>query len=418
MTPETALTADTSILDEAERIKHEILSLQEVATDATIGANDSVHRMVRPKLGYPKADEVYVGDLVDTNIGQPEPVITPNSLVTVLPISAESARTTRESRKAIESILRGEDDRMIAIVGPCSIHDPEEALEYAEQVKGWREQFSQALEIVMRVYVEKPRTTLGWKGLVYDPKLNDSGDINVGLIASRMLACQITSKGVPTAMERLNPLVPQYLNGLVAYDAIGARNATDQTAREYASGSSSPVGFKNTPEGNISVAVDGVAAANAPHVLPGVGMNGLPQAIPTKGNPLAHVVLRGSHQDGKNVPNYYPETIAKAKKMLQSRGLLQAVVVDASHGNSDKQASRQVDVVHGVSDQIAAGETIIKGVMIESNLVAGAQKLKQGRKNKLEYGKSITDECSGLEETKKMLGMLAATVEATRNPHA
>lgn len=412
MTPETAVANNTTILQEAQRIKHEVLHLQEVATEATIGANESVHRLARPKLGYPTPDEVYVDDLVDTNIGQPEPIITPSSLTTVLPISAQSAETTRTSRKAITDILEGRDSRLLAVVGPCSIHDPEAALEYAEQVKEWREKFGNALEIVMRVYVEKPRTTIGWKGLVYDPKLNDSGDINTGLIASRMLSCQITSKGVPIAMERLNPMVPQYLNGLVAYDTIGARNATDQTAREYASGSSSPVGIKNTPEGSISAAVDAVAAANAPHVLPGINMDGLPASIPTKGNPLAHVILRGSYRDGKNVPNYYRPSVAKAKKILQGRGLLTALVIDASHGNSDKKASKQIEAIRHVGSQITGGETAIKGVMIESNLVAGKQKLDKDKLDELEYGKSITDECSGISKTEEMLEILAEAVQS------
>jgi len=322
-----------------------------------------------------------------------------------LPLSVESARTTQQARQAIGDILTGRDKRLLVITGPCSIHDGDAALEYAHMVAEWRQRYGDKLEIVMRAYPEKPRTELGWKGLVYDPRLDDSYDINLGLTLTRLIACRITELGVPIAMERLNALTPQYVNGLVAYDAIGARNTTDQKAREYASGTSSPVGFKNTPDGGAEDAVSAVVAANSPHTFLGISMSGMSATIVTKGNELAHIILRG----GKTGPNYTAKHIAHAVELLGSRQLLKAIVVDASHGNSGKIAANQRKVIHDIAKQVADGERAIKGVMLESNLVAGAQKLTPGCD--LVYGQSITDECVDLVETEAMLKNLSQAVE-------
>jgi 3-deoxy-7-phosphoheptulonate synthase len=258
----------------------------------------------------------------------------------------------------------------------------------------------------MRAYMEKPRTELGWKGFIYDPLLDESDDINLGVAATRMLTCQITELGVPIAMERLNALTPQYVNALVAYDTIGARNTTDQKSREYASATSSPVGFKNTPEGSIEAAAQAVVSANGGHAFLGMGMDGTPNQINSTGNSTAHIILRGA-ADG---PNYSAEHIAKTKQILAAKGLKQSIVVDASHGNSRKQASQQKVVIADICRQVSGGEPAICGVMIESNLVAGQQKL--GDPAALIYGQSITDECVGLAETTEMLAMLAKASQA------
>jgi 3-deoxy-7-phosphoheptulonate synthase len=396
------------MLDEALRIKDILLDVQlEIQADE-VAKKQVLLENIRARLGY---DEVAIDNdagLVDTR-NEKELMIPPDSLAAVLPVSDMSATTTRQSREVIGDILRQEDSRLIVIAGPCSIHDPEAALEYAGHVKDWREQHGNDLEIVMRAYMEKPRSEKDWKGEIYDPLLDDSDDINRGVVVSRMIACQITNLGVPIAMERLNALTPQYFNGLVAYDAIGARNTTDQKAREYASGTSSPVGFKNTPEGSIRAAVQAVISANAPHAFLGMGMNGLPNQVNTTGNDLAHIIHRGADSG----PNFAPEHISRSKKLLAAHNLLQAIIIDASHGNSNKSASRQIEVVMSLAEQVALGEMAISGVMIESNLVSGRQN--RGPIHELTYGQSITDECVGLPQTEGMLEMLAQAVKRRRN---
>lgn len=387
----TPLTQTTPVLKESARIKAELLKVQaeiEAAAQAT-----------EAKL-LATADPGSI-KLVDTRVAGKTTVLTPKMLAAMLPVSKRSAQTTKQSRQAITDILQHKDDRLLVIVGPCSIHDPKAALEYAEHISRWRERYGGRLEIVMRTYIEKPRTELGWKGFVYDPLLDGSNDINLGLVAARMLACQITGLGVPIAVERLNALTPQYLNSLVAYDVIGARNTTDQKSREYASASSSPVGFKNTPEGSITAAAQAIVSASGKHAFLGLGSGGVIKQINSLGNDSGHIILRG---DVKG-PNYSAEHVAKTKEILRKKGLLESIVIDASHGNSGKVAARQQDAIADVCRQVAGGETAICGVMIESNLVAGAQKL--DNPNGLVYGQSITDECVGLPETEDMLAALA-----------
>ncbi len=407
MVPDSTMQ-HTTILDESARVRDLLVDAQKQIEKVTQQAAADLLQDSRKKLGYPDITIADDKTIIDTRVKDKTPVITPRMLATVLPISEKALRTTEKSRESIVNILEHKDDRLLAVVGPCSIHDPKAALEYAEHVKTWREKYGDDLEIVMRAYMEKPRTELGWKGFIYDPSLNESDDINLGVVATRMLSCQITNMGVPIAMERLNALTPQYVNALVAYDVIGARNTTDQKSREYASATSSPVGFKNTPEGSITAAAQAIVSASGAHAFLGMGMNGAPSQLNSKGNPTGHIVLRGD-SDG---PNYSAEHITRTKALLEKKGLLQSIVIDASHGNSGKKAENQMKVIDDVSAQVAGGETAISGVMVESNLLAGAQKL--GDPKALVYGQSITDECVNVADTEEMLAKLADAVRKRR----
>ena len=409
MTPNDT-TEHTATLAEAARIKDVLLKVQARIEAVTQKMESDLLQQSLRNLGYKDAEDIADTHLlIDARISEKTSVITPEMVAVVLPVSSKSAQTTQKSRTDIISILEHTDNRLLAVVGPCSIHDPKVALEYAENVQKWIAKYGDNLVIVMRAYMEKPRTELGWKGLVYDPLLDKSNDINLGVVITRMLACQITDMGVPIAMERLNALTPQYVNALVAYDVIGARNTMDQKSREYASGTSSPIGFKNTPDGSIEAAIQAVVSSKSAHAFLGMGINGAPSQINSKGNETAHIILRGAASG----PNYSAEHIAKAKELLQKKGLMQSIVIDASHGNSGKKASQQKTVIADVAEQVANGEAAICGVMIESNLVAGTQRLEDPAK--LVYGQSITDECADLDETEAMLAMLADAAEKRRN---
>ncbi len=401
--PQPTNLSDSDILAEAGKIKDALLKVQAGVEAAASAAESELLEACRKRLdGNGTVKEAAgIKNLVDTRIATVTPVITPKMLTAVVPVSAASAATTSRGRQAITDILNHKSSKLLAIVGPCSVHDPKSALEYAGQVAKWRERYGGNLEIIMRAYMEKPRTELGWKGFIYDPLLDGSDDINLGVTATRLLACRITELGVPVAMERLNALTPQYVNALVAYDTIGARNTTDQKAREYASGTSSPVGFKNTPEGSIEAAAQAVVSARGGHAFLGMGMNGAPTQVNSTGNDTAHVILRGDASG----PNYSAEHIAKTKQILARKSLLPSIIIDASHGNSLRQAARQKLVAEDVARQVAGGEAAVCGVMIESNLVAGRQEL--GDPADLVYGQSITDECAGLAETEAMLALLA-----------
>lgn len=410
MSPEKGSIASISMLSEAERIKDALIKVQSNVKLVASETEDGLLANIRSELGYQDPDKVKVSGIVDSRIESKMVVITPGAISKVLPLSKSSVATTTLSRSRSRDILLGKDDRLIAVVGPCSIHDPDAGLEYAAKVKEWRSKYAESLEIIMRTYIEKPRTELGWKGLIYDPRLDESNDINLGIVVTRMLACQITHLGVPIAVERLNANTPQYLNGLVTYDAIGARNTTDQKAREYASGTSSVVGFKNTPEGSIKAAVQAVKSANAPHTFLGLSMNGMPMQVQTKGNETAHVILRGNEKGA----NYSSKHVAEASHMLRSKGLLDAIVVDASHANSNKEYDKQFKVIRNIRKQLAAGEYAIRGIMIESNLVEGSQELDPLNPGDLIYGKSITDGCVGLDETEEMLKAASSGVKQRR----
>ena len=365
---------------------------------------------VQQRLGVPPAPDVDPGDLVNARITGLSVVVTPAAVAAVVPLSAESVATTRDARRATAAVVAGADDRLAVIAGPCSIHDPAAALEYAGFLARMRERHGADLEIVMRAYTEKPRTEVDWKGFAYDPFLDGSSRISVGLVATRLLMVRITALGVPVAAEPLNALTPQYVNGLVTYNGVGARNVTDQTARERVSGFSSVIGFKNSPEGSLDTAVQAVLTARAPHEFLGVDAHGVSAQLSTTGNDTGHVILRGT----KDGPNYSAAHVAEARRALAARGLPEVLVVDASHGNSQKDHRRQVDVVHDLAGQVAGGETAIRGVMIESNLVAGRQDLDRRHPHDLEYGKSVTDACVDTDTTEQLLAELAAASRARR----
>src|SRR3954470_3061156 len=399
------------ILDVATRIADHLLDVQTRVNGQIDAALAELLPEVHQLLGIGPAPAVDLTGLVNTRITGLSVVVTPAAVATVVPLSAASATTTRAGRRAMTDILNGLDDRLAVIAGPCSIHDPAAALEYAGFIARMRERHGDDLEILMRTYTEKPRTEVDWKGFAYDPFLDGSSRISVGLVATRMLMCRITELGVPVAAEPLNALTPQYVNGLVTYNGVGARNVTDQTARERVSGFSSVVGFKNSPEGSIDAAVQAVIAARAPHEFLGVDSHGMTAQLSTTGNETGHVILRGD----KHGPNYSAEHIARTTAKLRERGLPEVVVVDASHGNSQKNHLRQIDVVRDLAGQIAGGERAIRGVMVESNLVAGRQDLDQRDPGSLEYGKSVTDACVDPATTAAMLEELAGAVRARRS---
>ncbi|MGY1746916.1 3-deoxy-7-phosphoheptulonate synthase [Blastococcus sp. SYSU D00695] len=398
------------LLPEAARIAEHLLAVQQRVNDQVDTLQAGLIPEVRRRLGLPEAEPVDVADLVNARIAGLSVVVTPEAVATVVPLTAASAATTRAGRAAMTGIVTGTDPRLAVIAGPCSIHDPAAALEYAAFLARMRERFAADLEILMRTYTEKPRTEVDWKGFAYDPYLDGSNRISVGLVATRMLMIAVTGLGVPVAAEPLNALTPQYVNGLVTYNGVGARNVTDQTARERVSGFSSVVGFKNSPEGSIEVAVQAVVSARAPHEFLGVDRHGVTAQLSTTGNETGHVILRGD----KSGPNHSAAHIAATRAALRARGLPEVVVVDASHGNSQKDHRRQFDVVRDLAAQVRGGEPAIRGVMLESNLVAGRQDLDQRDPGSLEYGKSVTDGCVDLPTTEAMLEELAAASRARR----
>lgn len=337
------------------------------------------------------------------------PLVPPSILQEEIRASAQALRGVTAHRQAVANALAGKDERLVVVVGPCSIHDPKAALEYAQRLSRLNERLSEDLLIVMRCYFEKPRTTVGWKGLINDPHLNGSYAINDGLRIARRLLRDVTELGLPTGCEFLDPISPQFVADLVSWAAIGARTTESQVHRELASGSSMPVGFKNGTDGSIQVAVDGVVAGRHPHSFLGVNEHGLAAIVSTRGNADCHVILRG----GNNKPNYHKEDIQRAKASLIKAGLVPRLMVDASHGNSEKDFRKQPLVVNNLCEQIIAGEQGIFGVMLESFLVEGRQNLG----DELRYGQSVTDACISWETTEKVLLQLASTcAKAARKP--
>ncbi|GGK58736.1 3-deoxy-7-phosphoheptulonate synthase [Nocardia camponoti] len=347
-------------------------------------------------------------DLDDQRTLSVSPLLSPAEVRGVHPITDALADTVRAGRKATVDVLNGDDNRLMVIVGPCSVHDPEAALDYARRLAVKAAELSDRLHVVMRVYFEKPRTTLGWKGLINDPHLDGSFDVNTGLVLGRKVLADITELGLPVACEFLDPITPQYIADLVSYGAIGARTAASQVHRQLSSALSMPVGIKNGTDGDVQVAVDGVRAAAASHVFPGTDLDGRSALIRTAGNPDCHVILRG----GSNGPNYDAASVAEAMLRLEKSSLAQRIVIDASHGNSNKDHNRQVNVVDDIADRIAAGDRGVVGLMLESFLVAGRQDLTLGKSADLVYGQSITDACIDWATTAAQLDRLAAAVEA------
>jgi len=334
------------------------------------------------------------------------PLLAPDTLKAEIPISEIAAKTVFVARDEIRSALRGQGRRILAIVGPCSIHDPDAAREYAERLAKLVERYSDSLILVMRVYFEKPRTNVGWKGLINDPHLNDSYDIPTGLRVARRLLLDVANLGLPAATEMLDPILPQYMADLVSWAAIGARTTESQTHRELASGLSMPVGFKNGTDGGLEVAINGMLSAARAHRFLGVDGFGRVAVVQTSGNPDGHLVLRG----GSGGPNYDTEAVERAAVNLKAAGVIPHMIVDCSHDNSGKNHERQPDVLDEVCRQIVNGSRRIIGVMIESNLVGGRQALNPDR-SKLVYGQSITDACVDFQTTEGMLEQLA---EASR----
>ncbi len=332
-------------------------------------------------------------------------VIAPAVLLRDIPVSDRAADTVTDARQTVRRILTGEDPRLLVVVGPCSVHDPAAALDYAQRLRDFAPQVADSLYIVMRTYFEKPRTTVGWKGLVNDPGLDNSFRINDGLHIARRLLLALNELGMPVGTEFLDPISPQYIADLVAWGAIGARTTESQVHRELASGLSCPIGFKNGTEGSVQVAVDAVQAASHPHHFLGVTKAGGVAVIATAGNPDCHVILRGGKQ-----PNYDAAAIEDAAARMAKAGLKPAIIVDLSHGNSSKQHTKQLDVGQDIAHQLAAGDQRISGVMIESFIEAGRQDAKPGQP--LTYGQSITDACLGWAETMSLLQTLATGARA------
>ncbi len=345
----------------------------------------------------------------DRRIERVVELIPPTQILDELPLSSVQEDAVLRHRAEIASILDRDDDRLLVIVGPCSVHDPEAALEYAERLSARAEELRDDLLIAMRVYFEKPRTTIGWKGLINDPHLDGSGDVNTGLAVARGLLREVLDLELPIGCEFLDPITPQYISDLVSWGAIGARTAESQIHRQLASGLSMPVGFKNGTHGDVKVAVDAVRAAAAKHAFAGIDEAGSPAILHTQGNSDCHVILRG----GRGAPNYGAEPVGDALALLESAALPQRVVVDASHDNSGKDHERQPAVVEEISAQIAAGNDAIVGVMLESFLVAGRQDLKPDAP--MVYGQSITDACMDWETTVGALDRLAAAATQRRD---
>jgi 3-deoxy-7-phosphoheptulonate synthase len=343
----------------------------------------------------------------DLRIRDVRPLIPPAILAEEIPISERASNVVSDGRVAVTSIIEGQDPRLVVVVGPCSIHDTKAALEYAGRLKAIAERLADRLVIIMRTYFEKPRTVVGWKGLINDPDLDESYHINKGLRLARQLLLDINDLGLPTASEFLDTQIPQHIADLTSWVAIGARTAESQVHRELASGLSMPVGFKNSTDGSTQIAVDAVLTARAPHWFPSVTKQGVSAIFQTVGNDACHVILRGGTRTG---PNYDAEHIARVCARLAAKGLREGVMVDCSHGNSHKDHLKQADVVASVCGQIAAGSRQIFGVMLESHLVEGRQDYVPGQP--AVYGQSITDACLSLGQTEPLLDQLALAQKA------
>ncbi len=348
----------------------------------------------------------------DQRIRDVTPLPPPEHLIRFFPIAGTPVESLiGKTRDAVRHIMQGKDDRLLVIIGPCSIHDPAAALEYARKLAPQRQAFAGALEVVMRVYFEKPRTTVGWKGLINDPYLDESYRIHEGLRIARQLLVEINRLGVPAAGEFLDTISPQYIADLISWGAIGARTTESQVHRELASGLSAPIGFKNGTDGNIRIAIDAIQAAARPHHFLSVHKNGQVAIVETKGNKDCHVILRG----GK-APNYDAASVAAACREIEAAKLDCRLMVDFSHANSSKQYRRQVDVARDVAAQVVGGSRCVFGAMVESHLVEGAQKFSPGKDDpaQLDYGKSITDACIGWDDSMQVLELLAGAVKERR----
>ncbi|MFK0732646.1 MAG: 3-deoxy-7-phosphoheptulonate synthase [Gloeotrichia echinulata GP01] len=335
--------------------------------------------------------------LFDINIQNSHVLLTPKEVKAKLPLTKSAENTVLQSRKELEQILDFQDRRKFIVVGPCSIHDPKAALEYSDKLKTLAQKVENKLLLIMRVYFEKPRTTVGWKGLINDPEMDDSFHVEDGLLLARSLLIQIAELGLPAATEALDPIIPQYISELIAWSAIGARTTESQTHREMASGLSMPVGFKNGTDGNIQVALNALQSASNPHNFLGINQNGQVSVFQTKGNAYGHVILRGGNQ-----PNFDVANVKFVEEKLKEAKLQPRIVIDCSHGNTNKDYKLQSSVLENVIQQIVDGNTSIVGMMLESNLYAGNQPI-NCKKEELKYGVSVTDKCISWEETERII---------------
>jgi 3-deoxy-7-phosphoheptulonate synthase len=342
----------------------------------------------------------------DINVVETRPLPSPAALIAAAPKTEAQAEFVTRSRQDIHRLIFTDDRRLLMIVGPCSIHDVDAGREYAERLAGLAREVCDRVMVVMRVYFEKPRTTVGWKGLIMDPHLDGSHDIAAGLAMARRFLGDVLDLGLPTATELLDPITPQYIADLVCWSAIGARTAESQTHRQMASGLSMPIGFKNGTDGSVQTAINAIRAASQPQTFLGINLDGSASAVVTAGNPNCHIVLRG----GSSGPNYSPAHIASTEKLLGAAGLITSILVDCSHDNSAKKPEGQPDVMRSLLAQIAAGNTSIMGAMIESNLLAGSQPFPQPRE-KLRRGVSITDGCIGWETTEALVREVHAALK-------
>jgi 3-deoxy-7-phosphoheptulonate synthase len=345
----------------------------------------------------------------DTRITGYEPLLSPAALLDELPLTEPAGRTVERTRAEVRAVLDGRDDRLLVVAGPCSVHDPAAALDYAGRLAALRDEHAGDLLVVMRVYFEKPRTVTGWKGLINDPDMDGGHDVHRGLRIARRLLLDIVARGLPVGCEWLDPITPQYIADAVTWGAIGARTTESQVHRQLASGLSMPVGFKNGTDGDVQVAVDACRAAAAGHTFFGVTEHGAAAVVTTAGNPDTHVILRG----GRSGPNYEASHVAKALDLIAAAGLPRRLMVDASHDNSGKDHRRQPAVAAAVADQLAAGEAGLSGVMLESFLREGRQE--PGPPATLSYGRSVTDACMDIGTTAAVLSRLAAAVRARRH---
>ena len=358
------------------------------------------------------ADTAVFPETVDVNIRQLDPIPAPRVFLRSRPLDPERMSLVRDSRQAIRKVLHGRDDRLLVITGPCSIHDPEAALEYARRLSAVNERLKDRLLIVMRVYFEKPRTTVGWKGLINDPDLDGTFNIRKGIRLARQVLWQVLGQGIPAATEWLDPITPQYLSDAVSWGAIGARNTESQVHRELASGMSMPMGFKNSTDGSVEAAVDSCLAAASEHHFLSINLDGHVIAAETRGNPDCHIILRGSGHG----PNYDPESVRSALEAIHQAplgpGACRGLIVDAAHGNCGKDPVREAQVVEELADRLAKGEQGLSGIMMESFLEGGHQK--PAPLNQLVFGRSVTDACISWDRTEELLQILADAVQARR----
>lgn len=338
-----------------------------------------------------------INKLINTNIKNSHVLLTPHEVKAKVPLTKTAEQTILKFRQELEHILDFRDTRKFIVVGPCSIHDPKAAIEYAEKLKILADKVKDKFLLVMRVYFEKPRTTVGWKGLINDPDMNDSFHVERGILIARTLLVKLAELGLPTGTEALDPIIPQYISELISWSAIGARTTESQTHREMASGLSMPVGFKNGTDGNIQVALNALKAAKTPHSFLGINQRGQVSVFETRGNAYGHIILRGGHQ-----PNFDPENIKITEEQLKAANLPPRIVIDCSHGNTNKDYKLQPVVFENVIQQIIDGNTSIIGLMLESNLYEGNQPITE-KVEDLKYGVSVTDKCISWEETERII---------------